>query len=97
VSIDVPKTEARAFEEPLNSWKPYRHPDGSRGAIYTCPNGHTGSLEGWKIADDGAVSPSVDCSPNGCDFHDHIRLLDWSAAGKETGMSVTPMPEREGD
>lgn len=77
---DVPLHLSKRFEEPPLSWKPYKRPDGSQGAIFTCPNGHTGSLEGWDIASDGAVSPSVDCSPNGCDFHDHIRLLDWHAA-----------------
>lgn len=75
--IDVPYGPSPAFEEPPNTWKGYRRADGSRGAIYTCPNGHTASLEGWEIAEDGTVTPSVDCSPNGCSFHARIRLLDW--------------------
>ena len=77
--ISVPFTDAPAFEEPPNSWKPYLRQDGSRGAIYTCPQGHTASLEGWAIAEDGTVSPSVDCSPNGCGFHDFIQLIGWDS------------------
>lgn len=78
--IEVPRTDAPAFEEPPLSWKPMRA-QGQRSAIFTCPNGHTGSLHEWTIADNGTVSPSVDCSPNGCDFHDYIRLLDWQPEG----------------
>lgn len=75
--IDVARTDAPAFEEPPLSWKPIIA-QGRRSAIFTCPNGHTGSLHEWEIAGDGTVTPSVDCSPNGCDFHDHIRLLGWA-------------------
>lgn len=90
--IDVPLAQSPAFEEPLNSWKRVRvHTIEHAGdaVLYTCPNGHTARLTGWDIADDGAVSPSVDCSPNDCDFHDYIRLMDWSP--------VQPTAEEVGD
>ena len=75
--IDVPRIDAPPYEEVWMSWKPYRRADGCTSALFTCPEGHTGTLEGWEIAADGSVSPSVDCSPNGCSFHDYIRLLNW--------------------
>lgn len=85
--IDVPRAVNRnVFEDPPLSWRPVTTAEGARSAIFTCPNGHAGSLhrsadgEAWTIADDGTVDPSVDCSPNGCDFHDHIRLLEWEPA-----------------
>lgn len=88
--IDVPKTEARAFEEPPLSWKPFRDIDGSTGAIFTCTNGHTGTLvspsrpeDHHTIDDGGVVSPSVVCPEDGCGFHDHVRLVGWEA---ESGL-----------
>lgn len=75
--IDVPRCDSVPFQEPPLTWRPYRRQDGTRGALFTCPEGHTASLEGWTIAADGAVSPSVDCTPNGCSFHDYVRLVDW--------------------
>jgi len=76
--IDVPRTYEPAFHEPPLSWKPVRIPDGRMTALFICPRKHAGLLTEWEIAPDGTVSPSVDCSPNGCDFHDHIRLIGWA-------------------
>lgn len=80
--MNIPKTDAPAFEEPAPSWKSVRA-DGKRVPLFTCPNGHTGLLKGWDIADDGTVTPSVNCLSNAmpggveCDFHDMIVLEDW--------------------
>lgn len=75
---EMPAFEVRHTEMPL-SWKPF----GPGGVLLTCPNGHTCSLsttkDGHEIAGDGSVSPSVVCPIEGCDFHDHIRLLDWDS------------------
>jgi hypothetical protein len=37
-------------------------------------------LEGWAIADDGTVSPSVWHNEAQCGWHVFIRLLDWVPA-----------------
>ena len=59
-----------------NTWTEFKTTTG-RSADYVCPNGHLGGLGDHTIADDGTVSPSVVCPRPGCDFHDHIRLVDW--------------------
>lgn len=88
---DVPRTHAKRFEEPPLSWHPgwARNPDRPI-PIFTCPGGSTGSLSDWTVAEDGAVSPSVDCRC-GCGFHDFIRLLDW-----EPGWEPRRIEELEG-
>lgn len=48
-------------------------------AELTCSNGHGVSLRGHSIAASGRVSPSVVCLASGCNFHDFVRLEDWSA------------------
>lgn len=75
--IEVPRTNKPHFEEPPLSWRP-TVANGKPSAMFNCPNGHMGSLDKWDISEDGTVNPSVDCSPNGCDFHDFIKLLDWN-------------------
>lgn len=51
-----------------------------RMAIVACPKcGQTYSLRGHTIADDGTVSPSLVCPAKACDFHEHVRLMDWAA------------------
>lgn len=45
-------------------------------ASFVCPDcGFFGSLLDHQIAEDGTVSPSVDCPD--CSFHEHIRLEGW--------------------
>lgn len=83
MSILIPKTDAPPFEEPSPSWKPVKTVGGEIIALFTCPNGHTGTLKGWSITSDGEVTPSVNCiSPmadgSECNFHDFIKLEDWS-------------------
>ncbi len=80
--LDVPRFSGKRFEEPPLTWHPFKDVDGTYGAIFTCPNGHTGTLisarpESHQIGADGVVSPSVVCDIDGCTFHDHIRLLEW--------------------
>lgn len=72
---DVPRTNAKRFEEPPLSWHPAWAHDHVI-PVFTCPGGSTGSLNDWTVAADGAVSPSVDCRC-GCGFHDYVRLVDW--------------------
>ncbi len=46
-------------------------------ALIGCPKcGDAASLSQHIIAQDGLVTPSVVC-PNGCGFHEYVRLGDW--------------------
>jgi hypothetical protein len=55
------------------------------GVILICARGHRAVLrtatvqqvEAHEIADDGTVTPSVQCFEPGCDFHENIVLEDW--------------------
>jgi hypothetical protein len=51
-------------------------------ALVCCPNGHIASLTDHDIKDDGAVSPSVVCPHEGCDFHEFIKLEGWKGEVK---------------
>jgi hypothetical protein len=47
-------------------------------AVLACPGcGRTASLLDHHIADDGKVSPSVDCPNQHCDFHKFVILEGW--------------------
>lgn len=62
------------------TWRPWDFAGGRR-VILACPRcGEEASLGGHKIADDGAVTPSVVCPQHSCDYHEMIRLLDWTLA-----------------
>lgn len=58
------------------------------GQLVSCSNGHISSLTDHEIATDGAVSPSLVCPDEDCDWHETVRLLDWPP------RAVTP--ERSG-
>ena len=78
--IEVVRTFSKPFEEPPLSWKPvYSHDEGKIFPLFTCSNGHTGLLKEWEVTEEGIVSPSVDCTEDNCDFHDHIKLLGWES------------------
>lgn len=55
------------------------------GVVLICPRGHRAVLrtaivqknEDHQIADDGTVTPSVQCFEGGCDFHETLVLEDW--------------------
>lgn len=55
-----------------------------RYVVVCCPHGHLSTLrhlsrnEGHQIAPDGTVSPSVVCPHDGCDFHEFVRLENWT-------------------
>jgi len=59
-------------------WRENHHPvSGKRSAVVCCPGcGRICSLFDHEIADDGEVSPSLDC-PFDCEFHDHAVLEGW--------------------
>lgn len=55
-------------------------------ALVACPGcGESATLTDHTIKSDGAVHPSLVCPFDGCDFHDWVKLSDWSnqMGGKE--------------
>jgi hypothetical protein len=80
--IEVPKAgyPLGSFPEKAPAWWPLKKSDGSLTAWFRCPNGHLGMLSAHQIAADGTVSLSVLCvhPPEGCGFHDYIKLLGWT-------------------
>ena len=44
-----------------------------------CPYGHLGTLGDHAVADDGTITPSVQCPEPGCRWHETVRLDDWPA------------------
>lgn len=46
-------------------------------ASVVCSRSHDGLIDEHEIAADGTVTPSVVCNQDGCDFHEHIRLIGW--------------------
>lgn len=50
--------------------------DGRSLVIVTCPNGHMAGLDDHEVADDGTVTPSLECPS--CDFHDSVKLIGYT-------------------
>lgn len=68
-----------AREDIPRTWRPIMSIEGKRiSASIVCPAGHYGVLTDHSIDNDGAVTPSVVCPEDGCDFHENIKLLGWS-------------------
>lgn len=61
-------------------WRPLR--DGARwSATLTCGLcGRPATLVDHEIADDGTVSPSVECPHDGCRWHVFVKLNGWAAS-----------------
>ncbi len=58
-------------------WMPHSEGLSSRVCI-KCPKcGRIGMLD-HDVADDGTVSPSLDCPSEGCAFHEHVKLRGWT-------------------
>ncbi len=73
--IEIP--QGNCWKDP-GVWKGARLVDGTRSASVSCSKcGRPASLTDHTIADDGAVSPSLVCPYDGCDFHDYVILKDW--------------------
>lgn len=71
--MDIPK-----YEEPKGPW--WKRVYDSELKRWTAriedPNGHALLLD-HEIADDGTVTPSVECPIEGCGFHENVRLIGW--------------------
>ena len=57
------------------TWRPVKV-DGVETARVVCSNGHEALLD-HHVDIEGKVYPSVVCPTDGCNFHEHIVLLDW--------------------
>lgn len=44
-----------------------------------CPGCRTTLRLDHAVADDGTISPSLDCPIPGCAFHDFCRLVGWAS------------------
>ena len=62
--------------EPL-TWRKGAGPGGLT-ALVSCSNGHIASLSDHEIAADGTVTPSLACPTDLCNFHESVRLVDWT-------------------
>ncbi len=52
--------------------------DGKPVVKVSCPYcGQIGDLSDHEIDSQGLVSPSLLCWHNGCDFHEHVKLVGW--------------------
>lgn len=77
VPISRHRLDGRA--PPLH-WKPCHPSTQARfKADMTCARGHAVSLKNHEVLSDGRVMPSVVCLAPGCDFHEFVRLEDWTA------------------
>jgi len=76
--IEITRAEGPFSMNPLQ-WLPVtRQSSGlSPTATLTCTNGHEGLISDHEIAADGAVTPSVVCTEDGCGWHEHITLVGW--------------------
>lgn len=75
------RNEDREWPAP-GEWRAVRDRERRRGAAICCPGCRqvysVGLTAGHhRIAQDGAVSPSVGCLTDGCGFHEFIRLESW--------------------
>lgn len=60
-------------------------------ADLTCPFGHTTSLDGYVVAANGFVSPSVECSHENCDFREYVVLAGWKPARVENACDESTL------
>lgn len=74
--LDVPHADDDSSPGPC--WGLLRTGDPSRPSAWLrCFYGHEGVLTDHTIAEDGTVSPSVECMEPGCPWHETVRLAGW--------------------
>lgn len=47
--------------------------------IIACGNGHRAGIPDHEVAENGTVTPSLQCPEDGCDWHETVRLEGWPA------------------
>ena len=62
------------MQQPGPLWHPAQL-DGKRTAMVSCSNRHVAYLASHAIADDGTVSPSLQCPD--CEWHVRAKLVGW--------------------
>lgn len=65
----------------------YEGPDHNRIIVMNCPKcgvDSTMALVVHTVMDDGNVSPSYVCPQDGCTFHEHVKLGDWTPPDART-------------
>lgn len=82
-TINVPRvtgfTEADKATAPV--WWFASDSKGGRVVLLTCGGcGMPVGIDGWEIAGDGTVSPSLHHVLPDCGWHVFVRLLDWDGA-----------------
>lgn len=74
--INIKKLKAgEDWYTPL-TWLPIKLVKDELTARVICGNKHPGVLVEHDIANDGTVTPSLQCSE--CDWHETVKLEDWS-------------------
>ncbi len=76
--IDITHAKQRLSSLTPLEWTPIMS-DGIWTARMTCSKGHMAGLGDHAIAEDGKVSPSVECPAEDCGFHESVRLVDWKS------------------
>ncbi len=69
----------------LDSWR-VTLLDGAPVVRVTCPGCAQEYALDHEIAEDGTVSPSLDCPTEGCSFHDYAQLVDWPPRKPPAGL-----------
>lgn len=82
--IDLQHTDENLFKMPPLSWRFVTHDSGGPNEHEVpimrdaCADDlHHARLDGWDVAADGTVTPSVHFLD--CGWHDMVRLIDWPA------------------
>ena len=61
-------------------WRTVRHLGLAPEQEVMCSEGHVAFLDrDHAIAEDGTVTPSLDCPEDGCAFHEFVKLEGWVA------------------
>jgi len=78
-TVNVPRTTGPISVGVGAAWKTARSnpDDGIVLVFFRCPQGHVSFLR-HAVSDAGDVTPSVVCPQAACDFHEIVRLDEWS-------------------
>lgn len=78
VTVEVKRHLVEQDTPPPLYWTPC-HPSTMRRykATMACPEGHTFTLNGHSVSEDGTLEPSVVCPVVACKFHAYVRLENW--------------------
>lgn len=92
--IEIPKgPDDDIWQKVPLTWRALSYSDGHKGATVSCNKAHSCTLTDHDIADDGTVTPSLECPielkaaeenesnvvcpQTLCGWHENVKLLDW--------------------